>query len=217
MIRMIGLLPIVRNRAFDMVSNGLEFKLWIPPKNKFYVGNNAESTVVSANPLENLRPKVIYDALLLHPIAPDEIAVLDNGTEIVVDPRTKKQVDQPAYELLIIHRGQFGWRLSSKFVFDRTSLQPDRQIIYDQKGTVVTDVKYGEFKEYNGVPFPSVIEIRRPEDEYTITIGIVKATVNQPLTDEQFALAQPPGSQLITIDHNHQGQARAASDGEVRK
>ena len=32
MLRMIGLLPIVRNRAFDMVSDGKEFKLWIPPR-----------------------------------------------------------------------------------------------------------------------------------------------------------------------------------------
>ena len=37
MLRMIGLLPIVRNQAFDMVSDGLYFKLWIPPKNRFIV------------------------------------------------------------------------------------------------------------------------------------------------------------------------------------
>src|SRR5712671_4925501 len=35
MLRMIGLFPIVRNRAFDMVSDGRDFKLWIPPKNRF--------------------------------------------------------------------------------------------------------------------------------------------------------------------------------------
>src|SRR5581483_3962206 len=40
MLRMIGLMPIVRNRAFDMVSDGDNFKLWIPPKNKFIVGRN---------------------------------------------------------------------------------------------------------------------------------------------------------------------------------
>ena len=40
MLRMIGLLPIVRNRAFDMVSDGKKFELWIPPKNKFVVGAN---------------------------------------------------------------------------------------------------------------------------------------------------------------------------------
>src|SRR5207244_6219348 len=55
MLRLIGLLPIVRNRAFDMVSDGKQFKLWIPPKNRFVVGRN---DVVSPNPktpLENVR------------------------------------------------------------------------------------------------------------------------------------------------------------------
>ena len=37
---MIGLMPIVRNHAFDMVSDGRDFKLWIPPKNRFVVGRN---------------------------------------------------------------------------------------------------------------------------------------------------------------------------------
>src|SRR5215468_2112568 len=40
MLRMIGLLPILRNRAFDMVSDGDNFKLWIPPKNRFVIGRN---------------------------------------------------------------------------------------------------------------------------------------------------------------------------------
>ena len=64
MLRMIGLFPIVRNKAFDMVSDGSEFKLSIPAKNKFYVGHN-DVVNPEANPLENLRPQVIYNALLL--------------------------------------------------------------------------------------------------------------------------------------------------------
>src|ERR1035438_7349873 len=44
MLRMKGLMPVVRNTAFDMVSDGQEFKLWIPPRNKFVRGaNDAES------------------------------------------------------------------------------------------------------------------------------------------------------------------------------
>ncbi len=35
MLRMIGLMPVVRNTAFDMVSDGQVFKLWIPAKNRF--------------------------------------------------------------------------------------------------------------------------------------------------------------------------------------
>src|SRR2546428_731503 len=34
MFRMIGLYPVVRNRAFDMVTDGAEFKIHFPTKNK---------------------------------------------------------------------------------------------------------------------------------------------------------------------------------------
>ncbi len=44
MLRMIGLMPIVRNKAFDMVSDGQRFKLWIPSKNRFVVGRNDVET-----------------------------------------------------------------------------------------------------------------------------------------------------------------------------
>ncbi|HSB75688.1 MAG TPA: hypothetical protein VLC12_08560, partial [Terriglobales bacterium] len=80
MLRMIGLMPIVRNRAFDMVSNGETFKLWIPAKNKFVVGRN-DVVLPSAQPLENIRPQQIYDSLLLRQISPEDIAVLENGYE----------------------------------------------------------------------------------------------------------------------------------------
>src|SRR5208337_1205547 len=84
MLRMIGLFPILRNTAFDMVSNGDRFKLSVPAKNKFYIGS-AEVTKPSSNSLENLRPQVIYNALLLPQIGKDEISVLEDGTETVVD------------------------------------------------------------------------------------------------------------------------------------
>src|SRR5438105_13809258 len=52
MLRMIGLLPIVRNKAFDMVSDGQIFKLWIPPKNRFIIGRNDIETHNIQQPLE---------------------------------------------------------------------------------------------------------------------------------------------------------------------
>ena len=84
MLRMIGLLPILRNTAFDMVSDGREFKVSIPPKNRFVVGRNDVVVPNPQQPLENLRPQIIYDALLLRPIdEQNEKAVLENGIEIV--------------------------------------------------------------------------------------------------------------------------------------
>src|SRR5580698_11542740 len=82
MLRMIGLMPIVRNKAFDMVSDGQGFKLWIPTKNRFIVGRNDVEIHNPSQPLESLRPQHIYDALLLRHIDPEnEIAVLENDTE----------------------------------------------------------------------------------------------------------------------------------------
>src|SRR5437762_9871226 len=91
MLRMIGLLPIIRNTAFDMVSDGQQFKVSIPPKNRFVVGRNDLVTPNPQQPLENLRPQVIYDALLLREIDPqNETAVLENGVETVTDEKGRK-------------------------------------------------------------------------------------------------------------------------------
>ncbi len=105
-LRMIGLFPLVRNKAFDMVSDGDEFKLSIPLKSKFYVGHNDVVRPV-LNPLENLRPSVIYNALLIPEInGTDQIAVLEDSTETVVDPKSKQLVEQPDYVLDVLSADQ---------------------------------------------------------------------------------------------------------------
>jgi outer membrane lipoprotein-sorting protein len=200
MLRMIGLMPIVRNRAFDMVSDGSNFKLWIPAKNKFIVGSN-NIVRPSPQPLENLRPQHIYNALLLHPIDPaHDIAVLEHDNRTIQDPKTKKQVLEPDYNVDVITRADNGWYLSRKITFSRIDLMPIRQRVYDRNGYLATDATYYDFKDYSGLMFPSTTRIWRPQEEYSVTIMIEKLTINQPLTDEQFALNQPPGSQLVQLD-----------------
>ncbi len=201
MLRMIGLMPIVRTRAFDMVSDGNEFKLWIPPKNKFVVGRNDVINPSAGQSLENVRPQHIMDALLVHEIDPqNEIAVLENGTQMVTDPTSKKQVEEPDYIIDVIRRGDQGWFLSRKIVFNRVNLQPDQQIVYDKNGWVATNARYSDFRISEGLRFPYQIQIWRPQEEYSITLTFVKITVNPNLTDQQFALNQPPGSQLVRLD-----------------
>jgi outer membrane lipoprotein-sorting protein len=207
-LRMIGLFPVLRNRAFDMVSNGSTFKLWIPPKNRFIVGSN-EINKPSKQPLENLRPQHIYDALLLRPIDPqNDIVVLEQGFATLTDDQGKPSSIQPEYILNIIQRGNQGWLLTRKIYFRRTNLEPYRQVVYDTNGYVATDVHYDDFKEYNGIQFPSRISIWRPQEEYSVTVTIEKLTVNSQLTDEQFALEQPPGAQVVHLDSEPASQAR---------
>ena len=200
MLRMIGLLPIVRNRAFDMVSDGQEFKVWIPPKNRFVVGRNDLVTPNPQQPLENLRPQVIYDSLLLREIDPQtEIAVMEDGIEPVIGDKGHK-FEQATYVIDVIRQEGANSYLSRKIVFNRSTLLPDRQLIYDQAGTVVTDASYTDYQDYNAVLFPSKIQIKRPEEEYNITLHVVKMDMNQPLDNNKFVLEQPPGAQVIHLD-----------------
>ncbi len=213
MLRMKGLLPLVRNTAFDMVSNGQEFKLWIPPKNKFYVGLDDGDNYQPDKRLENLRPQYIYDAMLMPEVGQDEIAVLENGYETVLDTK-RHRVEQPNYALAIIRKGPQGWYLSRKIEFSRTDLLPHRQRIYDQQGNVATDAHYHDYKDYAGTTFPSAIEIERPRENYDITLNMVKLEINRALTDDQFALEQPPGAEVVHLDPSNTRAAAKTVEGQ---
>jgi hypothetical protein len=213
MLRMIGLFPIVRNKAFDMVSDGSQFKLSIPAKNKFYVGhNNVAHPTGSA--LENLRPEVIYNALLLPEIDPrNDIAVLEDSTQIIYDAKKKKELEQPDYVIDVLRHDGDDWYLARKIIFNRTDLVPHQQILYDRKGAVATEATYQVYKDYNGVKFPNVIQINRPQEEYSIRLTVVKLVINDPMRDDQFALPQPPGSLLVDLDQPDQSASSNSASG----
>src|SRR5713226_1115610 len=137
-LHMVGLMPIVRTTAFDMVSDGKDFKVSIPPKNRFVIGKNEVATPNSDQPMENIRPQNIYEALLIRQIDPNsEIAVLENGYETLHDAKGHR-VLQDDYELTVIQKYDKGWRLERKIIFGRTDLKPHQQYIYSEDGSVAT-------------------------------------------------------------------------------
>lgn len=199
-LHMIGLMPIVRTTAFDMVSDGQDFKVWIPTKNRFVIGKNAVATPNTDQTVENIRPQNIYEALLIRHIDPNsEIAVLENGYEILHDSKGRR-VLQDDYELTVIQKYDQGWRLARKIIFGRTDLRPHRQYIYSEDGRVATDARYAQYKDFDGIGYPSRIEIVRPQEEYDITLNMLKVDINKLLTDDQFLLEQPPGADVIHLD-----------------
>ena len=200
MLRMIGLVPVVRTTLFDMVSNGQNFELSIPPQKKFFVGTNQVGKP-SEKPLENLRPHTILDALLLKPIDQNEIAVLEQSTETVKDPKIHKNVEQDDYVVIVLRKEESRFFLSRRIVFSRTDLLPHRQFIYGKQGELLTDVSYESFSDSGGgVLLPNSITIERPIEEYEIILTVLKSRLNEPIKDDQFVLNQPPGSQLINLD-----------------
>ena len=189
-IRIIGLYPVVRNKMFDMVSNGTEFKLYIPAKNRFLTGQN-QIEQPSPNKLYNLRPQHFLDALLVRPIdmRTDQV-LLENFTD----------EDNAFYILHAVHpNGEGQLQLTRTIWIDRLDLQMARQLIYDGSGNILTDARYSEWTTYDNVPFPKHVEINRPRDEYAIVIDVVKMDINTGVPNGQFALEQPEGSTLQII------------------
>ena len=133
----------------------------------------------------------------------NEIAVLESSTEMVVDSQKQEAGEAAELRMDIIRKTDQGWILARKVIFDRTNLRPHHQIIYDDRGNLVTEASYQVFKDYNGIQFPGLIEIKRPQEEYDIRLIMVKLTINQPLTDDQFALQQPAGSELVNLDERN--------------
>ena len=107
-LRVIMQLPVIGSRALDMVSNGNTFTLvhatgghgdvWIQ-------GNNTV-TAPSKNGLENLRPPVFFDSLLVPGVTPDEFVALTDSTRIL-PPSSKHQpaIEEPDYDLAVMTKG----------------------------------------------------------------------------------------------------------------
>ena len=191
-LRVLLLVPVLRSKAIDMVSDGKTFKLLIPPRNKAIVGTN-EVTTPSKNGLENLRPYVFLDSMLIQGPKTDEIVSRTQDTR-VIEPtdKTKDLVELPDYDLQILSKpeGQIA-RTDRVLHISRDNLLPYQQEIYDASGQIVTRVNYSNYQRYGAVQFPAKIVIERPLDQYSLTVVITKATFNDKLEEDQFDLKIP--------------------------
>jgi outer membrane lipoprotein-sorting protein len=188
-IRIIGLYPVVRNKAFDMVSNGKDFRLYLPSSNRFVVGSN-QIVARSPNKIENLRPQHFLEALMAAPMQPGDKAELVNFTD----------EENAVYILHIVRVQPDGEILPLRSVwFSRINLHMARQLVYDAAGNILTDARYSDWQNYDGVPFPKTIDITRPQDEYAVVLTLVKMEINRGVSDDKFVLEQPEGSQLQVL------------------
>jgi hypothetical protein len=84
--------------------------------------------------------------------------------------------------------------------FDRYTLAIVRQKTFAPSGDTVSETRYADWKPYGGIPYPSLITIRRPMEGYEVTMTVVDMTMNRPdVTPAKFVLQQPSGTQLTVL------------------
>jgi outer membrane lipoprotein-sorting protein len=209
-LRVIMQVPFLGSVALDMVSDGNNFKLIIPSQNKARVGTDEVKTP-SKNSLENLRPGIFFDSILLKSVDPSELVSVTNSERTLppeASEKTSKSAQrslhlEPDYDLAIMTRPvEASNILQTRRVihYSRETLKPYKQDIYDPAGRIVTTVLYSNYQRYGEIDFPSEIDISRPFDEYALKITITRLTANETLDDEQFNLPIPPGMAIQKMD-----------------
>jgi outer membrane lipoprotein-sorting protein len=195
-LRVILQLPLIGSSALDMVSDGETFTLKRASSHgNIWMQGSDKITQPSKNGLENLRPAVFLDSLLVPGVKPDEFVTLTESTRVIQpDGRRKDAISEPDYDLHILKKKSGNVLQVERVVrINRITMLPFQQDIYDDKGQIETEATYGKYQTFGDQPFPTEIDIRRPMDEYSLKIDVTKLTLNKELPDDQFELQIRPG------------------------
>ncbi len=186
-IRLIGQAPVVRKNVFDMVADDTEFRIYIPPKNKFIVGRT-EAERVSEKPIENLRPQHLFEAFLLPPPARALHALEENEIE-----GTRYYV---VSEIAVA-----GERASvlRKWWFRRTNLALARVQRFGPRGELASDIHYDVWTQHGRLRYPHWIKFVRPQEDYQLEFRFDRVELNSDLGSDRFRLEQPEGTELVDL------------------
>ena len=200
MLRVQGKAPIVQTTMFDLGSDGKTFNLIVPPKNKAFNGEN-DNKGTSLNWYENLRPGPLFTAMVVRGLNPDELYSVTSDSSTEEDPATKRLRLHPEYILNVQHRKPGSQQLYPVRVvtFRREDLEPYEQDLYDDNGILQTQVIYDAYKDYDGIKYPSKIVMKRPQEEYQLSMTVERVNQNTPLTDDQFQVKIPEGMPIIHL------------------
>jgi outer membrane lipoprotein-sorting protein len=200
MLRVFGRVPVIGTEMFDMVSDGKEFTLYVPSKNKAIRGSNSLKTK-SSSQLENMRPGFFLDAMVVRGLDPDDLYSVTADTVTVEDTAKKHLYSVPEYILTVMRRKAGGQQLAPLRVitFHRDDLLPSREDVYDSDGNLETQVTYGPYQDFDSIKFPSKITIKRPLEEFQIVMTVESVKENLPLPDEQFQVKIPEGTQIQNL------------------
>ncbi len=198
-IRMIGQVPVVGKTVFDMASNGKEFEVSVPSKNKFLVGPVALNRP-SDKPIENLRPQHLVDALLWPEIRKEEVVLPEEYND-----------ETGRYYVLTVLRGGYHSEILSRVWFDRADLHVARLYSYGSKGALLSDVRYSDWQPVDNAnggitEYPRSIHIDRPHDDYRLDVTVSRISVNGALPADRFQLEPPQGAEIVNLSDSADGK-----------
>ncbi len=191
-LRVLGKVPIVRTKMFDLASVGDNFLIYIPPYSKAVKGSN-KAHKHSAALYENLRPNMFFDSMIVRGLEPHDLYSVTADTETIEDPTRKHLYETPEYVLSIMRPKPGSQELEPVriVIFHREDLLPYEQDLYDLDGNLETQVFYSKYIKTGNNFYPSVVTIKRPIEEYQLILTVDKVDETIQLNDDQFQIKVP--------------------------
>ena len=172
LLRVLGQVPVLGTRAFDMASDGQNFTLLIPPKNLAYRGSNAAPARNQSKGLESMRPSLFFDAMFVRGLSPEDEYTKTADADTVEDVTKKHLLIIPEYILSVMRRRPGSRELTPLRVIHihREDLLPYQQDLYDEHNNLETQIIYGRYADYGDNKYPSTVTIKRPMEQYQVVI-----------------------------------------------
>jgi hypothetical protein len=178
--------------AIDMVSNGKEFTIDVPPKNTFIRGLNHQVIPPRKDVPVNVRPQHIFEALA--------IEALDGADPSLISLEEYRQEARQFY-ILSCHRRSpdGGLALKRRIWFDRLDLNIVRLQSYSPGGRLESEIRYSDFRTVDGHVYPGLVRFERPQEAYRMAIRAQQIRVNLDLAATAFVLKKLPTRRVIDL------------------
>ncbi len=178
--------------AIDMVSDGKDFSIDVPPKNTFIRGLNHQVIPPRKDVPVNVRPQHIFEALALE--------ALEGADPSLISLEEFRQ-DGRQFYILSCHRWSPDGSLALKrrIWFDRLDLNIVRLQAFSPGGRLESEIRYSDFRTVDGHVYPGLVRFERPQEAYRMAIRVQKIEVNLNLAATAFVLKKLPTRQVIDL------------------
>lgn len=188
--------PLTNSSVLTMASQEQQFQIWIPRDNQYITGST-DVQLKEENPLYNVRPVHILEAVLIEPLAldsPDDVVLWEEQQDerfsyYVVTVARRPERDNSVSELI------------RKIWIERSELRLVRQQYYEGP-QIRSVILYAD-------PFPvgekwifSEVVLERPQDHYSLRFEVETGGVrlDRPIKAGDFDLPVPPGAEVIRVE-----------------
>ncbi len=196
--------PVTKSSLADLVCDAQQIRMWIPSKNKFFVGPavlpkfERDQAVMSnkemENPLVNLRPHHFFPALLFNrPLENEDMKFFleeestTSARYYVVGVATFSQDRRESLQLV------------RRIWLERFDLQVTKEKFYSEDGKLQAEINYSNYQDINGISIPQKIDLQRFQEHYSMTLLLDRVKINASLQEKSFQLNMIPTAELVDL------------------